>query len=136
MQAILATVFGIVLLGLWVVLLFESRHEMNRRERLSPAFLFQWNVLPLIVALELLATRSMAVLAIGVLLFFVCWPFAKFLLTAAPLVTGWHVGLQWCSSPQSNTQQQAFVGAIVVAIVVTFLSQAIVAAIRRPPRHT
>ena len=135
-QAVLATVFGIVLLVLWVVFLFETRQEMNRRERLSAAFLFQWNVLPFIVALELLATRSMAVLAVGILLFFICWPFAKFLLTAAPLVAGWHVGLQWCSSPKTNSSQQAIVGAIAVAIVVTFICQANVVAMRRPPRHT
>jgi hypothetical protein len=136
MQATLATIFGIILMALWIVFLFETRNEMNRRERLPLSHYFQWNVLPFILALELFATRSMAVLAVGVLVFFLCWPFAKFLMMAVPLGAGWHLGLRWCSDVPGNSQQQSLVGAIAVAIVVTFVCQAIVAAMRRPPSHT
>lgn len=135
MEGTIALILGVALIGLWVAFLFESRNEMNRNEYLSTAFVFQWNVLPFIVALELLATHNLMVLAVGLLVFFICWPFAKFLILIAPVASGWHVGLKWCSKLFANSETQVLLGALVVAIAVTLVCQAVVAAVRIPPRH-
>lgn len=131
----LTAVIGTALLVIWVAFLYEGREEMRRYERVSHDFLFKWNVLPLLVALELFTTQNLLVLGVGALLFFLCWPIAKFALVTAPVLTGWHVGTEWFSRMYAQQDHQVFMGAVLVAGVMTIVSQAIVAAIRRPPAH-
>ncbi|MDA0989514.1 MAG: hypothetical protein O3A51_02030 [Verrucomicrobia bacterium] len=135
MGTTLAVALGIALIGLWIAFLFESRNEMNRHEYLSPSFIFQWNILPLVVALELIATHNLAVLALGLLVFFLCWPFAKILMIVVPTLAGWHVGMQWSSRLFQHSEQQAMLGALIVAIVVTIVCHGAVAAVRVKPRN-
>jgi len=129
-------VIAAVLLMLWVAFLFEGRREMYRTERLSYDFIFKWNVLPLLVALELLTTSSLLVLVLGGLAFVLCWPIAKFAITVAPLLTGWHVGMQWFSTCYPPTDPRLSLSAVMVALALVVFTQTIVVALRRPPLHT
>lgn len=132
----LAAGIGVALIAIWVAFLFEGREEMRRHERLSYEYMFKWNVLPLLVALELFTTQSLVVLAIGAMAFFLCWPFAKYSLAALPILTGWHVGTAWFSKFYAQSDHRVMMGAVVVAIVMTLVCQSIVVAMRRPPAHT
>ncbi|MCE9615506.1 MAG: hypothetical protein K8T26_14640 [Lentisphaerae bacterium] len=136
MQTGLAAGIGVALIAIWVAFLFEGREEMRRSERLSYDFVFKWNILPLLVALELFTTHSLAVLGVGAMAFVLCWPIAKYSLAAMPVITGWHVGTQWFSKIYAQSDQRVFMGAVIVAITMTLVCQAIVAAMRRPPAHT
>ena len=127
------TILSIALICIWVAYLFEGRNEMNRRERLSEAFVFQWNVLPLIVALELLVTGKVLVLIVGFILFFVAWPFAKFLIALLPFAVGMHLGVEWSTLMTMNTIQMYTVG-FFSAIALSILCQFVYVAMLSPPR--
>lgn len=131
----LATLAALIVLGLWVAFFFESRNEMNRQEYLTPAFVFQWNVLPLMVALELLATQHLIVLALGVIVFFLSWPVARFLTLAAPVLVGWHVGITWFEHLRATRDDHVLLGGLIVAIVLALICQGVVAAVSARPRH-
>lgn len=135
MSVTLSGVIGGALLILWVAFLHEGREEMRRFERVSYDFLFKWNVLPLMLALELFTTHNLAILALGAMAFFLCWPIAKFALAATPIITGWHVGTEWFSRLYAQQDQRVLMGAVLMAGVMTIVSQTIVAAMRRPPAH-
>lgn len=136
MNPTLAISIGLGLLVLWVAFLFEGREEMRRCERLSYDFVFKWNILPLMVALEVFTTHSLAVLGLGAMAFFLCWPIARYSLAAAPVITGWHVGTEWFSRIYSQSDHRVWVGAVTVAVAMTLISQFIVVVMRRPPAHT
>lgn len=90
----LSVIMVVGLLAVWVVYLFEGRRLMQIRGQLSNAFILQLNILPPLVAFELLVSPNpLAVAVVALLFFFVCWPFARYLMVAVPLVTGWHIGM-------------------------------------------
>lgn len=136
MNPALTAAIPVILMVLWVVFLFESRREMCRSERLSYDYLFKWNVLPLMIAMELLTTHNLMVLGLGALAFVLCWPIAKFAVLAAPLITGWHVGAEWFSKVYTQADHRVCLGALTVALVMTLMIQVVIAVLRRPPRHT
>lgn len=135
MSATLSAIIAGFLMIIWVAFLFEGRREMSRCERLSYDYVFKWNVLPLMIAMELLVTHNMFVLGIGALAFVLCWPIAKFAVAAAPVITGWHVGSQWFSKLYVNPDQRVVLGALIGALAMTILVQSIVAAMKRPPAN-
>jgi len=128
-------VIGFILMVLWVAYLFEGRRIMNERERLPSAFILQWNILPLLVAIELFATRNPVVAVAGLLFFFLCWPFARMLMLIVPFVIGWHVGVEIFGGGALTTAHAAFAG-LVVAVVLTCCSMLIHASMTLRPRHT
>ncbi len=130
----MATILGIVLMFIWIAYLFEGRNEMNRRERLSQAFVFQWNVLPLITSLELLVTGNLFILVVGMVLFFVAWPFAKVLIGVLPFVVGWHLGMAWFSGLMGMETLQVYIAAVFSAVGLTILCQFVYIAMLSPPR--
>ncbi len=132
----MTTMVGILLLVLWIAYLFEGRKEMNRRERLSQAYIFQWNILPLIVALEILVTGNIITLAVGLFLFFVAWPFAKFCLATLPFATGWHLGVSWFSEISALQAIQTYTAAVLCAVLLTLFCQTVYVVMLSPPRHT
>jgi len=135
MNPALTAAISILLMVLWVVFLFEGRREMCRSERLSYDFMFKWNVLPLMLALELATTQNVLVLLLGALAFVLFWPIAKFAVIAVPVITGWHVGMQWFSKLYMQADPRSFIGALMVAIAMTLMVQVILALLRRPPAH-
>ena len=132
MQPILSWVIAVLLMAMWVGFLYEGREEMRRSERLSYDFVLKWNVLPLLVALELVTTHNPVVLGVGAMAFFLLWPIAKASLAALPALTGLHVGTAWFSKLPMHSEQSVLIGAIAVAIALTLISQIIAAAMRRP----
>ena len=136
MQPLVSWIIAIVLMALWVGFLYEGRDEMRRTERLSYDFVLKWNVLPLLVALELVTTQSLIPLGVGAMAFFLLWPIAKLALAALPILIGLHVGTEWFSKFHAYSEQSVLIGSIVVAIVLTLVSQTIAVAMRRPPAYT
>jgi hypothetical protein len=127
---------GGLIAAIWVAFLFEGRTEMRRYERLSDDFLFRWNILPLMVALDLIFTQDIAVLGIGLLAFFLCWPIARLALMLVPVLAGWHIGSLWFAGLYSPNDSRVVVGAVLMALALAMVSQCIVVVMRRPPAHT
>jgi len=86
---IIARVLGGLLLVAWLLLIPVGRYWFRRMRGLVYATVFQWHILPFIVAVGLIASGNLLV----ILVFPVAWIlsifFPKFFMFVFPLVTGW-----------------------------------------------
>ena len=130
--SIISRILGAILLLAWLIFIPVGRYWFRRRGGLMHATVFQWHILPFIVAVGLIASGSLLVLFALPVAWILSIFFPNFFMFIFPLVTGWVNGGLVYSCFYSNSNLWYYLSCV-IGTLVTFLVCTIVTAVVAGP---
>ena len=134
-MAIAAIIIGIILLLAWLTFIPVTRRVMRIQSRITHATVFQYNILPFIVGINLILSGNPLCLVILPIAWVLSIFFPRFFLFIFPLVAGWGLGINTFTGIFPGSRGWYWGGGAIGAVTMFCFCTIVVAIVTIPPKR-
>ena len=134
-MAIVARIIGGILLVLWLFFIRIARMHIRKHRQVMRATVFQYNILPVIVAISLLVSGNLWFLVMLPVAWVLSIPFSSFFLFFFPLPIGWVLGARVFSDIYPDSSGWYWGGGVIGVVTMEIICSIVTGIITPPARE-